>query len=697
MIELLAGDAVTLVSPVETAISCGYKRPLNELGTAEMTLAQGDALSAAIDVPVSWLRLWDGERFAGLYRFRRSTVELQESGGTARYELESAECTLSDDMLIGHHELGGTGLNTRWVLEYILARQTERRWVLGRCDFADCYQYNFEDVTLLEAIMSLGEVLVDDYAFVFDAERVPWTLHLIRLSAEATRALVYGRNVSRIVRTVDGRVVTRLVGRGYGEGDNQLTVAAVNGGRDYIDADAASMARYGARVGVHADRRQTDPQTLLARMRVILAAGCRPRVSYEATCADLYEMTGESWDDAQPGDLVRMLDEELGTPFAIRVTAREKADLAGDPGSVVLTFESGVQDVAQDLNEILDKIGVQELYSQGATNLYSMQIADSCDGDHPLTLSFYVPGNVLRINECRLKWKIEPFRSYARLAQAGGKIISTSEAGGGATVTLPAVTVSAGVVNTGPILDEDGGANPMTGGPVDYLGERSVKTDKAGSHEHSMTHTHNTPSHVHQFVGEKVIYSIAHNHSLAGDGALATGGIYSGNKNISVTPKGEVVESGIIWASSPYDAVAGSVKGTTGAAGNHDHEYDHLHKMPHVHSMAHEHIIPAMQFELTGHRHPVRIEAHTHELEFGIYTGGRAGSVTLAVDGVQVPGEDVGEEKEIDIAKYLRANDEGRVVRGAWHEVTFTPDALTRITANLFFQVFIQSRGAGDY
>lgn len=697
MIELLAADGATLVSPVETAISCGYKRPLNELGTAELTLAQGDALCAAIDVPVSFLRLWDGERFAGLYRFRRSTAELQESGGVARYELESAECTLSDDMLIGHHELGGTGLDTRWVLEYILARQTEKRWVLGRCDFADQYQYNFEDVTLLEAIMSLGEVLVDDFAFFFDAQSVPWTLHLIRLSAEPTRALVYGRNVSRIVRTVDGRVVTRLVGRGYGEGDNQLTVASVNGGKDYIDADAQAMARYKVRVGVHADRRQTDPATLLARMRVILAAGSHPRVSYEATCADLYEMTGESWDDAQPGDLIRMLDEELDGPLSVRVTARTKDDLAGDPGSVVLTFETGVQDAAEELNEILDKIGVQELYSQGATNLYSMQIADSCDGEHPLTLSFYVPGNVLRINECRLKWKIEAFRSYAKLAAAGGGTVVTSAAGGGATVTLPSVTISAGVKYTGPILDEDGGADPMTSGPVNYLGERSTRTESAGSHGHNMTHTHIAPSHGHTFTGEPVTYSIAHNHSLAGDGALATGGIYSGNKSIRVTPKGTVEESGVQWTSSPYEAVNGSVKNTTGESGEHSHDNDHLHKMPHVHNMEHDHIIPAMMFTLTEHKHSSRIEDHTHDLEYGIYTGSRAGSVQIAVDGNAIPAEDIGEEKEIDIARYLRANDDGRVVRGAWHEVTFTPDKLTRITANLFFQVFIQSRGAGDY
>lgn len=45
----------------------------------------------------------------------------------------------------------------------------------------------------------------------------------------------------------------------------------------------------------------------------------------------------------------------------------------------------------------------------------------------------------------------------------------------------------------------------------------------------------------------------------------------------------------------------------------------------------------------------------------------------------------------------MRKDSVGKVTRASWHTVEFVPDGLTRITANLFFQVFIQSRGAGDY
>ncbi len=697
MIELMESDGVTLKTPIDTAIRCGYKQTLNDLDTATLELAADDPINALIDVPTSWVRLTDDEDYIGLFRVKSAVHAVQESGTTVTYEMESAECTLLDDMLIGHHELGGTELNTRWVLDYILARQSTARWEIGACDFDDQYQYNFEDVTLLEAIMSLGEVLVDEYAFAFDAREKPWKIWLMKLSQEATKSLVYGRNVSAIRRTIDGRIVTRLVGRGYGEGDNQLTVASINDGLDYIDADAETMARYGVRVGLHADLRQTDPETLLARMRAILESGKRPQVSYEATCIDLHMLTGDEWDNVQVGDRVLILDETLGETVKTRVTGREKSDMEGDPGSIKLTLDSSVRDTEEELNEILDKIGVQELYSQGATNLYSMQIADSCDEDHPLEMSYYVPGNVLRINRCLLKWQIEPYRSYAKLAKSGGGSTRTSKEGGGGTVTIPAQTISIGVKYSSQPMDEDGGSASLTGGPKDELGNVKTSTDKAGSHSHNMTHVHALGDHSHTFSGASKTYSIAHNHSLAGTGASATGAIKDGNKNITVKPEGEVKGAGTLWTTNAYNAVGGTGKDATGENGEHSHSYSHVHNMPHVHDIQHEHVIPSMWFDLEPHTHSVTIPAHTHDIEYGIYTGSRASKVTIKVDGQEIPAEAIGEEKEFDIAKYMAANADGRVTRGTWHKVAFVPDKLTRITANLFFQVFIQSRGAGDY
>lgn len=697
---LLYDKDLTLIGPIDRALSDEVEQKLNDLSTATIELAAQDEMVSRIVVPASFARICDGDEDLGYFRFAEIPRDEHAPLGRIQYRLQSGECTLLDSMLSGWHEIGGTEMSTRAVLEYILDRQSAQgatRWVLGDCEFEDYYQYNFEDVTLLEAIMSLGEVLLEPYVFVFDTTAVPWTMHLRRTEEIVCCSLVYRRNMTSLRRSVSGGVVTRLYGRGYGEGDNQLTIASVNGGKDYLDADAASIAKWGIREGVHVDTRQTDPATLMARMRAILQAGCQPQVTYEADAIDLYRATGMDWDNVAVGSRVLVLDELLGTSVTVRVTARKKSGLDGHGTKISYVLDNSVADTAQELNEILDKIGVHELYSQGATNMYSMQISDNADADHPLTMRFYVPGNVLRINSCRITWKIERFRTYVTLVEASKEVSSTSKSGGGATVTLPAQTVSVGVTYTGGVMDEDGGADPMTGGPVDYLGNSSTKTGSGGTHKHAMTHTHIVPTHTHTFTGTVKTYSIAHNHSLAGDGAQATGGIYSGNKSIQVTPEGEVGETGSVWISSPYSAVGGSSMSATGEGGSHEHSMEHLHKMPHVHNMEHEHKIPSMTFTLEGHSHTYVIPEHTHKLIYGVYESARASALGLRVDGTDVPEEAIGEDRELDVAPYLRKNADGKVVRSTWHEIEFVPDGLTRLTADLFFQVFIQSRGAGDY
>lgn len=697
---LLYDKDLTLIGPIDRALSNEVEQKLNELSTATIELAAQDEMVSRIVVPASFARIYDGDEDLGYFRFAEIPRDEHAPLGRIQYRLQSGECTLLDSMLSGWHEIGGTQMSTRMVLEYILGRQSAQgatRWVLGDCDFEDYYQYNFEDVTLLEAIMSLGEVLLEPYVFVFDTTAVPWTMHLRRAQEIVCCSLVYRRNMTALRRSVSGGVVTRLYGRGYGEGDNQLTIASVNGGRDYLDADAASIAKWGIREGVHVDTRQTDPATLKARMQAILQAGSQPQVTYEADAIDLHEATGMDWDNVAVGSRVLVLDELLGDCVTVRVTGRKKSGLDGRGTKISYVLDNSVADTAEELNEILEKIGVHELYSQGATNMYSMQISDNADADHPLTMRFYVPGNVLRINSCRITWKIERFRTYVTLVEASKEVSSTSKSGGGATVTLPAQTVSVGVTYTGGVMDEDGGADPMTGGPVDYLGNSSIKTGSGGTHKHAMTHTHIVPTHTHTFTGTVKTYSIAHNHSLAGEGAEATGGIYSGNKSIQVTPEGELGETGSVWISSPYSAVGGSSMSTTGEAGSHEHSMEHLHKMPHVHNMEHEHKIPSMTFTLEEHSHTYVIPEHTHELTYGVYEGARASALGLRVDGTDVPEEDIGEDRELDVAPYLRKNADGKVVRSAWHEIEFVPDGLTRLTADLFFQVFIQSRGAGDY
>ena len=80
---------------------------------------------------------------------------------------------------------------------------------------------------------------------------------------------------------------------------------------------------------------------------------------------------------------------------------------------------------------------------------------------------------------------------------------------------------------------------------------------------------------------------------------------------------------------------------------------------------------------------------------FGIFEGETADSVTIFVDGNQLPNLTV--YSDIDIVPYLDKDDAGKIIRGTWHEVVIQPNKKSRIVAALFTQLFTNSRGGGDY
>ena len=94
-----------------------------------------------------------------------------------------------------------------------------------------------------------------------------------------------------------------------------------------------------------------------------------------------------------------------------------------------------------------------------------------------------------------------------------------------------------------------------------------------------------------------------------------------------------------------------------------------------------------------AHNHGFNVPNHTHQIEFGIFQGGTAQSATLRVDGTNVNVTD----REVDLIPYLSKDGGGRVRRGIWHTIEIIPTSLTRITANIFMQIFTNSRGGGDF
>ena len=83
-------------------------------------------------------------------------------------------------------------------------------------------------------------------------------------------------------------------------------------------------------------------------------------------------------------------------------------------------------------------------------------------------------------------------------------------------------------------------------------------------------------------------------------------------------------------------------------------------------------------------------------MEYGIYESGHASSVIVAVDGATVPAEMI-TDGTVDISAYMGKDSDGRITRNTWHSVVVTPDAITRIEADIFVKTFIRSVGGNTY
>ena len=713
-----------LLGVLENADEIAYTITHNDLWTASFSLPSGEAKNALCQAH-NMVRLPDETRKTGLYRIvgMPSSEETAE-GGRKTYSLEHVMATLLDDVLFGYHEIGGTGVPTAQVIAYILDRQTVRRWALGVCEFSDQFVYKFENASLLSALLSLGNVLTDDFTWDFDTTTTPWTVNLRHADATPGCGIHYMRNMVGIEKTMDAStLVTRLYLLGYGEGVNQLTIRAVNGGPPYIDAD--TIAIWGVKSSVFADTRIEDAATLKARGQAVLDRYKNPYISYTASAIDLTRITGQEWDNFMPGKLVRVMDGEHGVDFSARIVSIAKSDVRGRTGDIEITIANTPRDAADSINTLADRMGISELYSQGATNLYSQQFADNADENHPAKMRVFVPSSCVRINQMLLSWTLEPFRAYETGAEAGGATVTTTQSDGASTQTSSAggasertsdsggaqtvtkeQTIMSTTAATGGVISEAGYPSGCTGGALGTDGVSvGSETSAAGGGQSGSTPV-------------VVEYADSHTHSFSGSDSLSWGHSHSTYSSFEPGDNTGGVNN--------YSAKTIGISGNTGSSGRHYHTTyahshsisAHTHTMPHVHRYGHYHnvvvayTIPAISIDIPAHSHVFETEAHTHsvsipahqhgltlgnhthEILHGIYEGATATGVTLKVDGSAVPAS-TGDE--MDIVAYLAKDENGKITRGTWHEIEIVPNGLTRIEASLFVQAFIQSVGGGDY
>lgn len=594
------------VAYLENAMTVSYEQPLNGLWTASFSLPIGDPKNEEC-LPFRFVELWDGDERLDLFRIMPTTAVRNAGKQTVTYQCEHVLATLIDDVLFQYHQIGNLGVYTRNVLEYILSKQTVQRWRLGEVAFSRQFEYSWENESLLAALFSVPKPFSDEYMWTWDTSTYPWTLNLVKAPSEIDAYIRYGVNMQGIEKEIDPRqMANRIYGLGFGEGVNQLTFADINDGKPYVE-DIESQQKYGLVATVFVDRRYQYPETLKARCEAILADIKEPRISYKVQAADISSLTDTPIYKFKTGGLVRIIDEEMGDIIA-RVVNKRKKDLYGQPGNVELEIANKVQNVASSIADLSNRLRIEEVYAQGATNFDSHDFADNCDPDHPAVLRFWVPEDTARINKVMLSYRVEAFRAYSRAIEAapattsGPSSRTTTASGGGAFETT---TTDGSYEGTTLQQEKD------IPGPISIIAWRET-SGVWTTNDDIPNHTHKIPPHYHD------VFIPGHNHQV-------------------VIPP-------------------------------HEHEMDHTHTIP----------------------------AHTHDIQHGIFEGPTPTAVTVKVDGVVIPGLGTSED-EIDIIPYLEKDDSGRIRRGAWHTIEITPNTLGRVVASVVSQIFVQSRGGGNY
>jgi len=305
-------------------------------------------------------------------------------------------------------------------------------------------------------------------------------------------------------------------------------------------------------------------------------------------------------------------------------------------------------------------------------------------------MRFWVPEETVRINKVRLSYRVEPFRSYERAIEAapattsGPSSTSTTSAGGGTTETTgpssTSTTAAGGGVST---------TTAAGGGAIETTGPSSKTTTE-------QTSTRNTTYYGGLFPQQN--YDPGYTTSVVGD------------HNHGIPPGTQLMTVGggaVTWApSGAHNHMIGyhyhEFWGET-----HVHGMDHTHNVTvpihthavtipeHSHGMDHTHTV-SIPDHTHGMDHTHTIPAHTHDIEYGIFEGPTPTAVTVKVDGNAVPGLGTSAD-EVDIIPYLAKDSGGKIQRGTWHTIEIAPNSLGRIVATVLTQIFVQSRGGGNY
>ncbi|WP_392454800.1 phage tail spike protein [Chryseomicrobium aureum] len=620
-----------LIAVLNNASSIGYKKKKNGLWTCRFTLPLKDS-KASLVLPKYHIVLYDhGERIG---RFvvnpKRTTKNLNTR--QISFECEHVLSLLHNDILYQYHQI--SNFDTATVLSFLLEQQETNHWEVGTVSINRFFHYAWENEdSLLNAIMSVPKPFDVPYQWTWDDSVYPFKLNLLQPSNVVKDVIVAGKNLKGIELKEDpSSLFTRIFPIGSGEGVNKVNISKINNGIPYLK-NATAEAKYGIINKIFVDTRFEEPEPLKATAQSFLDKYSEPIRSATINAIDYSLVDQYDLGRFSVGDVIGVFDLDTSTDIEMRVEVYEKSDVYGSPEQLNLELGDKINAINMTIADLQKKQLVNEVYSQGATNIDSRDFVGECDQNYPAIIRFHLPEDVVNINSMLLTFETLKYRAYSKGIEGGGAAVISSTSSSGGAVESKSQSSAAG------------GNRPST----------SKTSAAGGDHRHAMF--------------SAVGYGVDPNPD---------------SNVILVAHNGLEIRAG-------SDTAAGLTYYTEGASGTHQH----LFEIPEVPDHTHDYIIPAI--EPHDHEFEVNVPSHNHPILHGIFEYPTLPtSVTIKVDGNTVPISALSAEN-IDLIPYLQKDADGKILRGRFVEIVITPNDLARMNVTLTSRLFIQSRIGGKY
>ncbi len=655
MLKLLNIDR-SVGAYLENAFNVSYEKQTNKIGSAKFSLPLDDPKVNKVD-QLKYIEIIDNDgEYIGLYRIMPTETTVSESTQSINYELRHVLCLLIDSVIFGYKEIS-PNTSTKDTINALLSLQNTKHWRLGKCEFNRYFQYSWENVNgLVDAIWGIPLPFDEEYMWTYDTTSYPWTLNLIKPPIEPTCLVQEGFNLKGFrIKSNPNQLINRIYPLGQGDGVNKLKITKVNPtGKPYVE-DAASIIENGIIEYIWSDKRFTDAYSLFSSAKALLRKWKDPIVSWEIDAADLIKAIAKNprmkipkIAELREGKVVRVKTNKFGT-IDLRILKESKSDMFENPGDVSLAIGYVPSDLGTTQADTERKIEINELYSQGATNIFVYTFDREADSAIPVEYKFFVDDDVRHVNACELTVDTSHFRATSKGNTSSPQTVSssTSSAGG---ASVQSATSSAGGASVQSATSSAGGSSTQT-------------SSANGSHRHKM------------FTFEGVI-----NYDWGLDN---TANVFMGfNRNLPIYVGGSS-QSGDLY--------------TAEAADNHTHTVSvpaHSHNVS-INIPAHTHNV---SINIPAHTHQVSITipGHTHEIIYGIFEYANLPSkLKIEVDGNTVPIDSTSFER-FNIVPYLTKDEDGTATRGR-HTLKITPNDLARIEVQLILRVFIQSQLGGEF